>query len=127
VDRKIALVRSASVDRELKAAEPTIEIVFFDTYDEAFAALAEGTVDGFLADRMLLLWFAQKSGIPTDFALIDEYSLPRTAGFALKKNEPNLLDFVNQALLRLEASGEAAKIFDKWFSPLPRTFRIQPD
>jgi polar amino acid transport system substrate-binding protein len=125
--RKLALVRSASVDRELKAAVPTMEIVFFDTYDEAFTALAQGTVDGFLADKMLLLWFAQKSGNATDFALIEEYSLPRTAGFALKKDEPNLLNFVNQALLKLEASGEAAKIFDKWFSPLPRTFRIQPD
>jgi polar amino acid transport system substrate-binding protein len=125
--RKIALVRSASVDRELKAAVPTMEIVYFDTYDEAFTALAKGAVDGFLADKMLLLWFAQKMGNPTDFALIDEYALPRTAGFALKKSEPNLLNFVNQTLLKLEASGEAAKIFDKWFSPLPRTFRIQPD
>lgn len=125
--RKIALVRSASVDRELKAAVPTMEIVFFDTYDEAFTSLAKGAVDGFLADRMLLLWFAQKSGSPTDFALIDEYSLARTAGFALKKNEPSFLNFVNQTLLKLEASGEAAKIFDKWFSPLPRTFQIRPD
>ena len=62
--RKLALVRSASVDRELKAAVPTMEIAFFDTYDEAFAALANGAVDGFLADRMLLLWFVQKKGSP---------------------------------------------------------------
>ena len=125
--RKLALVRSASVDHELKAAVPTMEIAFFDTYDEAFTALAQGAVDGFLADRMLLLWFAQKKGNPTDFALIDEYSLPRTAGFALKKNEPNFLNSVNQTLLKLEASGEAANIFDKWFSPLQRTLRIRPD
>jgi polar amino acid transport system substrate-binding protein len=73
------------------------------------------------------LWFAQKSGSPADFALINEYALARTAGFALKKNEPRFLNFVNQTLLQLEASGEAAKIFDKWFSPLPRTFQIRPD
>lgn len=48
-----------------------------------------------------------------------------TAGFALKKNEPRFLDFVT--LLRLEASGEAAKIFDVWFAPAPRTFRTAPD
>ena len=125
--RKLALVKSASVDSELKTAVPSMEIVFFDDYDAAFTALANGTVDGFLADKMLLLWFAQKSGSPANFALIDEYELPRTAGFALKKNEPRFLDFVNRTLLKLEASGEAAKIFDTWFSPLPRTFRIQPD
>ena len=125
--RKLALVKSASVDRELKAAVPTMEIVYFDDYNAAFAALADGAVDGFLADKVLLLWFAQRSGSPANFALIDDYELPRTAGFALKKDEPRFLDFVNQTLLKLEASGEAAKIFDTWFSPLPRTFQIRPD
>jgi polar amino acid transport system substrate-binding protein len=45
----------------------------------------------------------------------------------LKKNEPRFLDFVNRTLLKLEASGEAAKIYDTWFAPVPRTLRIQPD
>lgn len=110
--RKLALVRSASVDRQLKAAVPTMEIAFFDTYDEAFAALARGAVDGFLADKMLLLWLAQKSAKPADFALIGGYELPRTSGFALKRDEPGLLDAVDAALLKLEASGRAAKIYD---------------
>jgi polar amino acid transport system substrate-binding protein len=52
--RKLALVRSASVDAELKAAVPTVEIVLFDDYDKAFAALTDGRADGFLADRTLL-------------------------------------------------------------------------
>jgi polar amino acid transport system substrate-binding protein len=125
--RKLALVKSASVDAELKAAVPTLQIVFFDDYKGAFAALADGNVDGFLADKMLLLWFAQQSGRPADFSLIGDYQLPRTAGFALKKNEPRFLDFVNRTLLKLEASGEAAKIYDTWFAPVPRTLRIQPD
>jgi polar amino acid transport system substrate-binding protein len=125
--RKLALVRSASVDAAMKAAVPTMEIVLFDDYDKAFAALSDGRADGFLADKTLLLWFAQKSGRADDFALIDDYELPRTAGFGLKKNEPRFLDFVNATLLKLEASGDAAKIFNAWFAPLPRTFRIQPD
>lgn len=125
--RKLALVRSASVDAELKAAVPTMQIVLFDDYNGAFAALAERRVDAFLADKMLVLWFAQKSGHAADFSLIADYQLPRTAGFALKKNEPSFLAFVNRTLLQLEASGEAAKIFDAWFAPLPRTFRIAPD
>jgi polar amino acid transport system substrate-binding protein len=125
--RKLALVRSASVDAELKAAVPTMQIVLFDDYDGAFAALADKQVDGFLADKMLLLWFAQKSGHAADFTLMGDYQLPRTSGFALKKDEPGLLDFVNRTLLELEASGEAAQIYDAWFAPVPRTFHIQPD
>jgi polar amino acid transport system substrate-binding protein len=125
--RKLALVRSASVDADLLAAVPTMQIVLFDTYDAAFAALADKRTDGFLADKMLVLWYAQKSGRAGEFTLICDYELPRTAGFALKKNEPRFLDFVNRTLLNLEASGQAAKIFDTWFAPVPRTFRIQPD
>jgi polar amino acid transport system substrate-binding protein len=125
--RKLALVRSASVDAELKAAVPTMQIVLFDDYGAAFAALENRSVDAFLADKMLLLYFAAKRGRLDDFALLPDYELPRTAGFALKRNEPRLLDFVNQTLLRLEASGEAAKIFDAWFAPVPRSFRIKPD
>jgi polar amino acid transport system substrate-binding protein len=125
--RKLALARSASVDAELLAAVPTMQIVLFDSYDAAFAALAESRVDGFLADKMLVLWYAQKSSHASDFTLIGDYELPRTSGFAVKKNEPRFLDFVDQTLLKLESSGEAAKIFNAWFAPLPRTFRIQPD
>ena len=125
--RKLALVRSASVDAALKAAVPTMQIVFFDDYQGAFTALAERRVDGFLADKMLVLWYAKQSGHAADFTLMGDYQLPRTAGFALKKNEPGFRDFVNRTLLQLEASGEAAKIFDAWFAPVPRSFRIQPD
>jgi len=125
--KKLALVRSASVDGKLKAAVPTMQIVFFDTYDAAFGALSDGWVDAFLADKMLVLWFAQKSGHAEDFALIADYQLPRTAGFALKKDEPQFRGFVDRTLLDLEASGEAKTIFDAWFAPLPRDFRIQPD
>jgi polar amino acid transport system substrate-binding protein len=125
--RKLALVRTASVDADLKAAVPTLQIVFVDDYDAAFAALKDRRVDGFLADELLLLSYAQKSEAPQDFDLVAGYELPRTAGFGLKQNEPRFRDFVNQALLVLEASGEAAKIFDAWFAPVQRPFKIEPD
>ena len=125
--RRLALVKSASVDAELKAAVPTLGIVLFDDYSACFTALKERRVDGFLADEVLLLSFAQKSGSPQDFTMIPDYDLPRTAGFGLKKDEPRFTDFVNRTLLELEASGEAEKIFDAWFAPLPRPFTIRPD
>ena len=125
--RKLALVRSASVDAELKAAVPTLQIVLLDDYRACFEALRDKRVDGFLADELLLLRFAAQSEAPQDFGLIEGYDLPRTAGFGLKKNEPRFTEFVNRTLLDLEASGEAAKIFDTWFKPLKRPFQIKPD
>jgi polar amino acid transport system substrate-binding protein len=125
--RKLALVKSASVDAELMAKVPTLQIVHYEDYAACFKALAGGEVAGFLADEVLLASFAQKSGTPQDFTFIPDYDLPRTAGFALKKDEPRLTQFVDQVLLDLEKSGEAEKIFDAWFPGAKRPFRIQPD
>jgi len=125
--RKLALVKSASVDAELKAAVPDLAIVSFEDYAACFAALKRRQVDGFLADEVLLLSFARKDEAAADFSLISDYELPRTAGFALKKGEPRWQAFVDETLLGLEASGEAARIFETWFAPVPRTFRIAPD
>ena len=125
--RKLALVKTASVDAELKAAVPTMQIVFFEDYATCFKALRDKQVDGFLADEVLLASFAQKSGAAQDFTFIPDYELPRTAGFAIKKDEPRFTRFVDQVLLDLEKSGEAAKIFDAWFAPAKRPFHIQPD
>jgi polar amino acid transport system substrate-binding protein len=125
--RRLALVKTASVDAELKAAVPTLQIVSYDHYAACFNALRYKGVDGFLADEVLLASFAQKSGVPQDFTFIPDYELPRTAGFAIKKDEPRFTQFVDQVLLDLEKSGEAEKIFDAWFAPAKRPFRIQPD
>jgi polar amino acid transport system substrate-binding protein len=125
-DRTLALNKGASVDDELKAAVPTIKLVNFDNYDLCFQAVKERRVDGFLADQVLLLAMAEKAG-PDDFMLVPDYDGPRTSGFGLPKNEPRFKEFVNATLLELESSGEAQKIFDKWFTGAKRTFRIAPD
>jgi len=125
--RKLALVKTASVDAELQAAVPTLQIVHYDDYAACFNALSDRQVNGFLADEVLLASFAQKGGSPRDFTFIPDYELPRTAGFAIKKDEPRFTQLVDQVLLDLEKSGEAEKIFDTWFAPAKRTFRIQPD
>jgi polar amino acid transport system substrate-binding protein len=125
--RKLALVRSASVDAELKSAVPTLDIVFFDDYAACFAALKDKRVDGFLADEVLLAFFAQKDETPQEFAFILDYDLPRTAGFGIKKGETRFKDRVDGILLEFEASGGAEKIFAAWFAPIRRAFRIMPD
>ena len=50
-------------------------------------------------------------------------------GLGVRKGHTSFLRYVNQTLLEMERSGEAQRIFDKWFgpeseAPLERTFRI---
>src|SRR5215468_10047351 len=126
-EKKLALVRGASVDAELKAAVPSMEIVHYDTYALCFDALRDRNVAGFLADEVLLWAYAQKSGAPQDYMMIPDYELPRTAGFGIKKDEPRFSRFVDDVLLDLEKSGEAERIFNAWFAPAKRPFTFKPD
>jgi len=126
-ERKLALVKGASVDAELQAAVPTLQIVHYDTYALCFDALRDQLVAGFLADEVLLWAYAQKSGALQDYMMIPDYELPRTAGFGIKKDEPRFTTFVDDVLLDLERTGEAERIFNAWFAPVRRPFTIKRD
>lgn len=125
--KTLALNKGASVDEELKAAVPTIQLVNYDNYDLCFQAVKEKRAASFLADEVLLLSMAQREANPEDFMLVPDYIGPRTSGFGLPKGEPRFKAFVNDALLELEASGEAEKIFAAWFPGAKRSFKIAPE
>lgn len=128
--RKIAAVKDSTVDAAVEAAIPQVKIVHFGNLAACFDALRDGKVDAFAADMPVLRSYvkAQKDAAQYDF--IADFESRRAAGIAMKKGETGLRDAVNRALLGLEASGEAAYIYDTWFgpkseNPLPRSFRIQ--
>ena len=126
-NRKLALNKGASVEEEIRAVVPNITFAHFDSYDACFAAVKDGRADGFLSDRLLLLTLANRAARPPDYTLLWDYVGPRTCGFGMPKRQARFKNAVNQALLDLEASGEAAAVFARWFPGTERTFRIVPD
>ena len=74
-----------------------------------------------LADELLLLSFAQRSGAPDDYALLAGYELPRTAGFGIKKNEPHFKDVVDRTLLILDIFAQHARSKEGKFVPSRRS------
>jgi polar amino acid transport system substrate-binding protein len=125
--RKLALNKGASVEPEIRSVVPSVEFVHFDNYDACFAAVKDARADGFLSDRLLLLTLANREARPDDYMLLPDYVGPRTCGFGLPKRQGRFKDAVNQALLDLETSGDAQKVFARWFPGTERTFRIAPD
>ena len=126
--RKVAAVKGSTVGAAVEEAIPRAKVVHFGNYARCFDALRNDEVDAFAADTLLLR--AHMQGDVDQYLFIPEFEKRRAAAFAMKKGELGLRDAVNRALLGLEASGEAASIYDAWFgpksdSPLPRSFRIQ--
>ena len=103
--------------RRRKEVEPSVEIVYVRDDAVAFAALKDGGVDAFPTDESVLRAIVQQDGHPDDYLFLPDFAKSRNVGFALNKDEPRFKDAVNRALLDVEASGEAARIFDAWFGP----------
>lgn len=93
----------------------------------------EGKVDAFPTDESVLRAIVKQDGQhPDDYVFLSDFAKSRDVGFAMKKDEPRFKDAINKALLDVEASGDAAKIFEVWFGPqspepMTRKFTIRSD
>ena len=130
--RKAASASTSTAGGNLKEVVPSVDIVNVRDYAAAFAALKDGSVDAFPTDESVLRAIVQQDGHPDDYVFLSDFTKSRNVGFAMKKDEPRFKEAVNNALLDIEASGEAAKIFDHWLgagseAPIPRTFKIKAD
>jgi polar amino acid transport system substrate-binding protein len=130
--KKAASASTSTAGGNLKEVVPTVEIVYVRDYAIAFDMLKEGKVDAFPTDESVLRAIVQQQSRPDDYLLLPDFTKSRNVGFALKKNEPRFKEAINKALLDIEASGEAVRIFDAWFGPgskepMVRKFKIQAD
>ena len=108
---------------------PKATVVAFDDTPFAFTALRNGNVQAITQDGPKLVGLLarvpdKESYEVSAFSISDDY-----IGMGIPKGEIRLRDVVNQTLRELEARGEAATIYDRWFGPatsqpLPRRFRI---
>lgn len=113
----------------LREKYPKTTLVAYDDTPLAFAALRNGNVQAISQDdAKLIALLAQAPDKAkyevSPFALSREYE-----GVGLPKGEARLQAVVNKTLVQLEKSGEAQKIYDRWFgpktkAPLVRDFKI---
>jgi len=130
--RKASSASTSTAGGNLKDAVPDVNIVYVRDYALAFAALKDGTVDAFTTDETVLTAIVRQDGHPDDYLFLPDFVKSRDVGFALKKDEPRLKAAINQSLLDIERSGEAAAVWAAWFGPandmpMTRTFKIQAD
>jgi polar amino acid transport system substrate-binding protein len=130
--KKAASASTSTAGGNLKEAVSDVEIVYVRDYAIAFDMLKEGQVDAFPTDESVLRAIVQQSGKPDDYLFLPDFTKSRNVGLALKQSEPRFKDAINKALLDVEASGDAVRIFDTWFGPkspepMARQFKIQAD
>jgi polar amino acid transport system substrate-binding protein len=127
--KKIGTAKGSTSEQNVKKALPTATVLSFDDYPSAFLALQQGKVAAVTTDESMLAGLLGKAPNKEAFEIPDIRISDEPYGLGIRKGDQGLLDFVNATLLEMEKSGEAAKIFEKWFgpktdTPLKRTFKI---
>jgi len=98
-----------------------MNIIPANGHSEAFQMVETGRAVGFAMDDILLYGLVAKARNPAEFVISDfALSLPEPYGIMMRKDDAPFKKVVDSTLTRLYTSGEAAKIYEKWFlKPIP--------
>ncbi|MBV8656919.1 MAG: transporter substrate-binding domain-containing protein [Burkholderiales bacterium] len=126
----IGTATGSTSEKQLRRELPNANVVLFEDYAPAMAALSKGELDAVSTDEPILAGLLNKMPNKQNFEIPDVSISIEIYGVAVRKGETRLVKEVNDTLIGMEQSGEAAKIFNRWFgentaTPLLRTFKIK--
>ncbi len=132
--KRVTTVRGGTQEPNIRRAVPNVEVVTFETAPQALVALQQRKAVAFVNDEVSLMDAYAKLGPErTQFQLLDGNISVEPLAFGLRKNEPAFKHLVDDTLREVEKSGDAERLFLKWYGPgtnigFPkRTFRIESD
>jgi polar amino acid transport system substrate-binding protein len=129
--KKIGTAKGSTSEQNVKKALPTAEVLSFDDYPQAFLALQQGKVSAVTTDESILAGLLAKAPNKKSFEIPPKVQISdEPYGIGMRKGDTNFVNFVNKTLLEMEKSGEAKKIYDRWFgpksdTPIKRNFKIE--
>ncbi|MBN3808392.1 glutamate/aspartate ABC transporter substrate-binding protein [Paraburkholderia sp. Ac-20347] len=109
------LLRKMNQDKSLG-----MNIISAKDHGESFLTLSTGRAVAFMMDDALLAGERAKSNNPGDFVIVGTPQSREAYGCMLRKNDPEFKKVADDAIAKVETSGEADAIYKKWFeSPIP--------
>jgi polar amino acid transport system substrate-binding protein len=89
------------------------EVRTFDDHPSAYVALAQNRVDTVLNTIPTLAMVLKDA--PGRYAMVKGIGADNWAGIAVRKEDPEIVAFLNSELARLKADGTLYKLQEKWF------------
>jgi polar amino acid transport system substrate-binding protein len=115
--KRIGTAKGSTSEQNAAKALPKATILSFDDYPQALLALQQGKVFAVTTDESILATLLGNAPNKDQYEIPDIQISDEPYGLGMRKGDKNFVDFVNKTLLEMEKSGEAKKIFDKWFGP----------
>jgi ABC-type amino acid transport substrate-binding protein len=115
--KRIAAQQGSTNARIIRERVPSAKLLEFPDQPAAFQALVQGQVQAYTNDGIQLAGLKAKAPRPEDWVIVGEFFSREPYGMAMRKNEPDFLQFVNAGLKEAIESGKYFKLYDKWFGP----------
>jgi glutamate/aspartate transport system substrate-binding protein len=127
--RKLAVTRGTTNAHALKTLDQKfslgITLVEGADHEDSYRLLAEGKVDAFATDDVLLYGLIALHGSQGQFKVAGEFLSYEPYGIAFRRNEPALRDAVERAIRNLVIARDIGPTYAKWFeSRLPNGERL---
>ena len=109
------LIRKMNEDKKMG-----MNVISAKDHGEAFLTLETGRAVAFMMDDALLYGEMAKAKKPADWIVTGTAQSKEAYGCMLRKDDPGFKKVVDAALTKAMTSGDAEKIYNKWFmNPIP--------
>ena len=132
--KKVLTVKGGTQEPNIRKAVPTAQVVTFETSQQALLALQQGKGQAYVDDESALTNdFAKIGGASAGYEILPQNLSTEAMALAVNKDSGDLKVAVDKTLARLESSGEAEKLYFKWYGPgtrsnqPARTFKVGSD
>ncbi|TAM05522.1 MAG: glutamate/aspartate ABC transporter substrate-binding protein [Paraburkholderia sp.] len=97
-----------------------MNIISAKDHGESFLTLSTGRAVAFMMDDALLAGERAKSNNPGDFVIVGTPQSREAYGCMMRKNDPEFKKVADDAIAKVQTSGQGEVIYKKWFeSPIP--------
>lgn len=109
------LIRELNEKQDMK-----MNIISAKDHGESFLTLQSGRAAAFMLDDALLAGERAKAKKPDDWVIVGTPQSKEAYGMMMLKGDDQFKALVDDTIAKAETSGEAAKLYQKWFlSPIP--------
>ena len=113
--KRIAAQQGSTNARIIREKAPKAVLREFPDQPAAFQALLQGQVDAYTNDGIQLAGLKLKAPNPAQWDIVGEFYSSEPYGMAMRKNDADFRNVVNNALMDAIESGRFFEIYDKWF------------
>jgi ABC-type amino acid transport substrate-binding protein len=113
--KRIAAQQGSTNARIIREKAPRAQLREFPDQPGAFQALLQGQVDAYTNDGIQLAGLKLKAPKPEQWEVVGDFYSYEPYGMAMRKNDADFRNLVNNGLMEGIESGKFFEIYDKWF------------